>query len=118
MKARGGILAAAALLAASATATARAASVYVPNRGSNNVSQYDIGPTGTLTSRTPATVPTGAASAFHAALSPSGDSLYVVSHDAPATVAQFDVGTSGSLVLKSPPSVSVAANPFDLVVRP
>jgi DNA-binding beta-propeller fold protein YncE len=53
-----------------------APSVYVTNYGGGSVSQYDVGPGGALSPKSPATVPAGRFPE-RLAVSPDGGSVYV-----------------------------------------
>jgi DNA-binding beta-propeller fold protein YncE len=81
-------------------------SVYVT--GGNRVAQYNVGPTGKLSPKSPASVAT-AANPLGIAVSPDGTNVYATFHD-PSNgfggVFQFDVGTNGRLSPKSPASVA------------
>jgi DNA-binding beta-propeller fold protein YncE len=95
-------------------------SVYVADFASPNhtsfVSQYDVGPEGTLSPKNP---PTVAAGDFptNVAVSPDGRSVYVPNahtHD----VSQYDVGAGGRLSPKNPPTVPAAGNAVGVAVNP
>ena len=76
-----------------ATAAQAAPVVYVTNQVSDNVSQFDVGPGGALSPKSPATVPAGDVP-FGVAVSPDGGSVYVTNSGSDA-VSQFDVGRAG-----------------------
>jgi DNA-binding beta-propeller fold protein YncE len=103
------VAAVAATLAVLVASAAQAAPfVYVTNEGSNDVSQYDIGPGGLLAPLSPATVAAGTAPQEGIAVSPDGRSVYVSAFApgfAGGQVLQYDVGPGGGLSPKSPPSV-------------
>jgi DNA-binding beta-propeller fold protein YncE len=89
-------------------------SVYVANNyfpagtPPKGISQYNVGPDGTLTPKNPPAVPT-VASPVAVAISPDGKSVYVVPDG--QGIAQFDVGAGGQLSPKNPPIVSVPPSP-------
>ena len=70
-------------------------SAYVTNTIDDTVSQYDIGPGGTLSPKRPAAVPAGPFPAS-VAVSPNGRSVYV-SDSNDASISQYDVGPRGAL---------------------
>jgi DNA-binding beta-propeller fold protein YncE len=78
---------------------------YDENDAHGSVSQYDVGPGGALSPKSPATVSTGDLNPFGVAVSPDGQSVYVTNYDS-NSVSQFDVGPGGALSLKSPPTVA------------
>jgi DNA-binding beta-propeller fold protein YncE len=87
-------------------------SVYVADDGSTDgsagITQYDVGPDGSLTPKVPALV----ASAPHpsgVAVNPDGHSVYVTSISN-SVISQYDVGTGGLLTPKAPPTVSAAGD--------
>jgi DNA-binding beta-propeller fold protein YncE len=103
-------------------------SVYVANNWSDNsqppsstVSQYDVGPGGELSPKSPATVPAGAWP-YDVAVSPDGESVYVTdgfSPDDTFDVRQYDVGPGGELSPKSPATVdSGGGEPIAVAVSP
>ena len=71
------------------TAAQAAPFVYVTNALSGNVSQFDVGPGGALSPKSPATVPAGQLP-FGVAVSPDGASVYVTNPFSD-NVSQFDV---------------------------
>src|SRR5439155_885281 len=98
-------------------------SVYVANFIGGNfggtVSQYDVGPGGALTPKSPPTVfadhdPSGVA------VSPDGQSVYVTNFhlQANGTLAQYDVGAGGKLTPKSPAMVAAGIAPEGVAVSP
>jgi 6-phosphogluconolactonase (cycloisomerase 2 family) len=95
-------------------------SVYVSNNDffavAGTVSQYDVGPGGGLTPKTPPTV-----AAVHqpegVAVSPDGKSVYVTNLGA-GTVSQYDVGPGGALTPKTPATVGAAGGPYAIAVSP
>jgi DNA-binding beta-propeller fold protein YncE len=96
-------------------------SAYVTNEfggtgSSGTVSQYDVGPGGALSPKTPATVPTGTGPQG-VAVSPDGEHVYVI-NETDRTVFQYDVGRGGALTPKSPATVATGAGPRLLTVSP
>jgi DNA-binding beta-propeller fold protein YncE len=89
-------------------------SVYVANGHDGTVSQYDVGTTGALTPKTPATVFAGIGPSA-VAVSPDGKSVYVTSSDDTA-VLQYDVGVGGALTLAT--TGTSGSLSFGIVVRP
>jgi DNA-binding beta-propeller fold protein YncE len=86
-------------------------SVYVANfagGGAEGVWQYDVGPGGLLTSKSPAAVKTVGGGTDAVAVSPDGRSLYTADNSGD-DVSQFDIGVNGTLTPKSPASVSTGA---------
>jgi DNA-binding beta-propeller fold protein YncE len=91
-------------------------SVYVADGGSNAVSQYDVGPGGALSPKSPATVSTGAGTVPNwVFVSPNGSSVYAVNEN--SVVSQYDVGSFGALAAKTPASFSVPGED-SLVISP
>jgi DNA-binding beta-propeller fold protein YncE len=93
----------------------------IPSRSTASVSQYDVGPGGKLSPKSPATVAAG----IHpvaVAVSPDGRSVYVINAGSGSggsdNVHQFDVGPSGALVPKSPPRVATGKYPDGVTVSP
>lgn len=111
------LLVAATAIALMATpSVAQAASVYVINYGANTVSQYDVGPRGRLSPKTPRTVgagnrPTGIA------VSPNGKNVYVTNVIG-NNVSQYTVGPGGKLFPKIPARVPTGLRPQDIAVSP
>lgn len=87
--------------------------VYVTNRGDRNVSQFEVGAGGLLTSLSPFFVPARALPEG-IVVSPDGKSVYVANEgvlvgepdDEGASVSQYDVGVDGTLSPKSPPWIN------------
>jgi len=101
-------------------APAAASDVYVANGGSGTVSQFDVGFSGALSPKNPATVLAGA-TPQGVAVSPDGNSVYVANLTlAPVkgTVSQYSVGAFGGLVPKSPAMVGAGVGPFEIAVSP
>jgi DNA-binding beta-propeller fold protein YncE len=94
-----------------------------PSRNTASVSQYNVGPGGTLSPKSPAMVSTGV-QAVALAVTPNGKSIYVVSPGfgtgtgGSDNVYQYEVGPSGALAPKSPPRVATGEAPHDIVVSP
>ena len=95
-------------------------SVYVTNfsntPGASTVSQFDVGPSGRLTAKSPATVAAGNGPEG-LAISPDGKTVYVTSID-DNTVSQYDVGAGGALTPKTPATVAAGDSPFQVAVSP
>jgi uncharacterized repeat protein (TIGR01451 family) len=91
-------------------------SVYVADQADNTVSQYSVGPGGTLSPKTPATVPAGIAPTG-VAVSPDGHSVYVT-NETSNTVSQYSVGSDGTLSPKTPATVATGSDPFGVAVNP
>jgi len=85
-------------------------SLYVTNSSSDSlsgfVSQYDVGPGGALSPKTPAAVAVGPFP-FGVAVSPDGRSAYVASW-VPPSVSQYDVGRAGRSLPRPLPPLSPA----------
>jgi DNA-binding beta-propeller fold protein YncE len=84
-------------------------SVYAANYGGtgsgrSGVSQYDVGPGGKLSPKRPPLVEDIGPIAL--AVSPDGQSVYVVTYHNAPTVSQYDVAPDGTLSPKSPPTVA------------
>jgi DNA-binding beta-propeller fold protein YncE len=89
-------------------------SAYVIGFGSGDardyVLQYDIGPNGALTPKSPFRVTRGADSPWDIVVSPDGNSVYVANggdYPQQGNISQYDVGARGQLSPKSPPTVDV-----------
>jgi DNA-binding beta-propeller fold protein YncE len=98
-------------------------SVYVANfiggDFGGTVSQYDVGPGGALSPKSPATVfadsnPCGVA------VTPDGHSAYVTNYrtESQGTVSQYNVGADGALSRKSPGSVTTGEAACSVAVSP
>jgi DNA-binding beta-propeller fold protein YncE len=102
-------------------------SVYVANFGSpdvdpqlpSSISQYDVGPEGALSPKSPATVGggTGLCMPDEIAVSPDGKSVYVTGADN-YCISQWDVGPGGRLSPKSPPRVETESIVSGVAVSP
>jgi DNA-binding beta-propeller fold protein YncE len=108
----------------------RAGSVYVTN--TTGVSQYDIGPDGTLTPESSVTVPvvasgsrsaltvragTSPAARTSIALTPDGKNAYVANNGDDVTQYNVDPVT-GALSPKGPATVVAGPSPVDVAVTP
>jgi 6-phosphogluconolactonase (cycloisomerase 2 family) len=108
-------------------------SVYVPDMfdGYANfvVQQYDVGPGGALSPKSPATVDSGGGMPKAVAVSPDGNNVYAVNYTAHRTndpplfgdlgaVAQYDVGPGGELSPKSPATVATGEGANSVAVSP
>ena len=97
-------------------------SVYVanfavfPTGPGGTVSQYDVGPDGALSPKSPATVD-GPGNPREVAVNPDGKSVYVTTTGL-GGVLQYDVGAGGALQAKSPFLVPAGANPDGVAVSP
>jgi 6-phosphogluconolactonase (cycloisomerase 2 family) len=95
------------------TVSADGHSVYVVNQRANDgqfVSQYDLAANGSLTPKTPPTVPSVATPKM-LALSSDGHSAYVPNQGS-GDVAQFTVAPDGTLTAKSPATVAAGTGAF------
>jgi sugar lactone lactonase YvrE len=79
------------------------------------IGQYDIGPGGELTPKSPAAAPI-IGNTFNVAVSPDGKSVYAT--DAGGRVWQFDVGPGGTLSAKASPFVGAGTHPEAIAVSP
>ena len=88
--------------------------LYVANQRSGTVSQFGLDEVGALSPLVP---PTVAAGDFpnKLAVSPDGQSVYVVMRD---EVAQYDVGDDGLLSPKDSPTVATGGSPVTVAVSP
>ncbi len=92
-------------------------SLYAASNGDGTVAQFDINQsTGALTSKSPATVPTGAGPAY-VVMSPDGRSLYVTNTFA-NSISQYDVAADGTLSAKTPATLPTAALPQRMLITP
>jgi 6-phosphogluconolactonase (cycloisomerase 2 family) len=113
-----------AVAAASLAAPLQAQFVYVTNFGSNDVSAYSIGATGTLTP-VPGSPFAAGANPVSAAVDPSGKFLYVAngSELCPAcpganTVSAYTIGATGALTPIAGSPFAAGAGPFSVAVDP
>jgi DNA-binding beta-propeller fold protein YncE len=90
-------------------------SVYVTNNVQGTILQYDVGPGGALSPKSPATV-AGGLTPDGVAVSPDGSSVYVA--DAYGSVSQYDVGPGGALRPKSPFRVAAGRGSIGVAVSP
>jgi len=91
------------------TGTTTVLSAYVANYGDGTISQYTINPsTGTLTPKTPATVPSIVGNAMSLptsiAVNPNGKYAYVANSS--AGISQFTIGPGGVLQSMNPATIS------------
>jgi DNA-binding beta-propeller fold protein YncE len=96
-------------------------SVYVANSYSGEgvdgtVSQYNVGPGGKLSPKSPATVPAGKGPRG-IATSSDGRSVYVTNADG-NDLSQYNVGAGGRLFPKSTARVATGPSPVDVAVTP
>jgi DNA-binding beta-propeller fold protein YncE len=89
--------------------------VYVANRGSDDVSQYDAFG-GRLSPLSPFTVPAGRDPNL-LAVSPDGANVYVT-NVADNSVSQYSVGARGALTPNVPPTVAARSIPIAVAVSP
>jgi DNA-binding beta-propeller fold protein YncE len=93
----------------------------VANQVPGLISQFDVGPGGQLSLKTPATVDTGW-DPIGIAVSPDGSSLYtgnsVQQFSNNGTISQYDIGAGGRLAPKNPASFVVNGSPTSVVVSP
>ena len=110
----------------SVAVSANGKSVYVTNDGSvfgggrDSVFQYDVGPNGALSFKSPRRANTGKYP-FGVAVSPNGRSVYVVNlgnSSRHGSVSQYHVGPGGKLSPKSPPKVAAGDSPEWVAVSP
>ncbi len=90
---------------------------YVANLNSNTVSQYIIGPGGTLIPMTPVTVPTSGAPQS-VTVDPTGKFAYVANDDRSGTVSQYTIGAGGLLMPMNPTIVTTGSYPYAVTVDP
>jgi DNA-binding beta-propeller fold protein YncE len=83
------------------------------------VSQYDVGPGGRLSPKSPPTV-FPESDPFAVAVSPDGRSVYITNFklEENGSISQFDVGPGGRLSPKSPPALATGQDPGGLAVSP
>ena len=83
------------------------------------VSQYDVGPAGRLSPKSPPTVFADRLP-FAVAVSPDGRSVYVTNFilEANGSISQYDVGPGGRLSPKSPAAVGTGQDPAGLAISP
>ena len=89
-------------------------SAYVTNGEDGLVYQYDVGPTGDLSPKSPPSVSADGAGGI--AASYNGTSVYVASSF--GDVLQYDIAANGTLSPKSPPSVPAGDFPYLIAASP
>jgi 6-phosphogluconolactonase len=94
--------------------------VYVANSEadptvSGNVAQYSAGADGTLSPKSPATVPAGV-DPYEVTVSRDGASVYVTDSQEAGAVLQYTVGATGALTPKSPATVAAGTFPLGIAV--
>jgi DNA-binding beta-propeller fold protein YncE len=111
------------------TVTPDGTSVYVVDHGvisgtanSASVLQFDVGPGGKLSPKSPPKVAAGT-KPISVAVSPNGKSAYVTDDGSSFgngrdNVFQYDIGPGGKLSPKSPPRVAPGKYPFGIAVSP
>jgi 6-phosphogluconolactonase (cycloisomerase 2 family) len=93
---------------------------YVTNAGNNNVSQFNIGTSGTLTPMAPSTVAAGL-SPYSVTIDPSGKYAYVANSFNGAggnSISQYTVGADGTLTAMSPATVATGGWPHSVTIDP
>ena len=95
-------------------------SVYVADDAglvgvSGVISQYTAGADGTLSAKSPPTVPTGN-NPFELEVSPDGRSLYLTDSEVTGAVFQYTVGVGGALAPKSPATVAAGRFPLGIAI--
>lgn len=79
------------------------------------VSQFTIAPDGSLTPKTPATVPTGP-EPKGIVISPDGANLYVADSTEDGVISQFAIGSDGTLQALTSPTVGAGRQPFEMAI--
>ena len=99
-------------------ATPDGTSVYVADF-SGSIDQYTVGADGSLSAKTPASLPDDNGP-WNIAVSPDGKSAYVANNstDGPNGVSQYDIAADGTLTAKTPATVAAGASPWAVVVSP
>jgi 6-phosphogluconolactonase (cycloisomerase 2 family) len=97
-------------------------SVYVTNSGADeSISQFDRASDGSLTPKSPATVPVtsmgGSAGADYVALTPDGTHLYTANYN-DSTIGEFDVAADGKLTERAGSPVASTYGVYLLAVSP
>ena len=90
--------------------------VYVPTPPDDRVYQYDVGPGGGLSPKSPSTVAAGDGPGS-VAVSPDGKSVYVT-NGLSDSVSQYWVGPGGELSPRSPATVGAGGSPLGVAVSP
>jgi 6-phosphogluconolactonase (cycloisomerase 2 family) len=86
------------------------ANLYVTNKGSNTISQYDVDPiTGAPAAKTPPTLSTGA-NPLGVLAGSLGPALYVANSGG-STISQYSIGAGGALTAMAIPTVASGASP-------
>ncbi len=80
-----------------------------------SVSQFTIGPDGSLAPKTPATVPAGV-EPKGILISPSGANLYVADSTETGQLSQFSIGPDGTLAAMTPSAIGAGRQPYGLAV--
>jgi DNA-binding beta-propeller fold protein YncE len=87
----------------------------------STVSQYDVGPDGVLTPKTPSTVQAGIQPAA-VAVSPDGKSVYVANSETPnganGSISEYNVGAGGTLTARIPAAAATGVFPEAVVISP
>jgi DNA-binding beta-propeller fold protein YncE len=99
-----------------AVSSAQAASVYVTNSSSNQVSQYTIAANGKLSPMSPARVATGM-EPWGIAVSPNGRDVYVTNRG-DNSVSQYTASSTGRLLRKTPAEVPTGHGPMGIAISP
>ena len=92
---------------------------YVTNQMSQNISQYTIGPDGTLTPMSPTTVAAGS-EPLSIAIDPSAKYAYAGNNQG-GTVSQYTIGANGALTPMSPATVATGSGtpwPISIAIDP
>jgi DNA-binding beta-propeller fold protein YncE len=79
------------------------------------ISQYTAGADGTLSAKSPPTVPTGN-NPFELEVSPDGGSLYLTDSEVTGAVFQYTAGVGGALAPKSPATVVAGRFPLGIAI--
>ncbi len=93
------------------------ATFFNSENGQGGVSQYDAGPGGALSPKSPATVASAGLGPTAVAVSPDGKSVYVTNY-ASFNVSQYNVGAGGKLSPKTPATVAAGHTPVGVAVSP
>jgi hypothetical protein len=92
-------------------------SVYATDSSIERVGQYNVGPGGALSPKSPATV-AASTSPFGVVVSPDGRSVYVINESGTVSISQYDAAPGGALTPKSPPSFTIAGLPSSMAISP
>ena len=93
------------------------ATFFNSENGQGGVSQYDAGPGGALSPKSPATVASAGLGPTAVAVNPDGKSVYVTNY-ASFNVSQYNVGADGKLAPKTPATVAAGHTPVGVAVSP